>query len=186
LIGCSSSRIPTGNFLSDSIIIYDKVRLGYDDSNSKIVLRGKVSIVTDSVINFTFFGPLGVEIISGKIGSSLDLKSQFADSLTTQVNMKIFDTFGLELNRKMVENLLLFNSVKLYKQLLNSCPQNVTVGLLAKNVNIDVITLIDNNHKSTSRITFIKKERFPLEIFIEYIRRDYFLKVRLDVLSVRK
>jgi hypothetical protein len=186
LVSCSSSRITTVNFLSDSSIIYDKVKLSYNDSNNKIVLRGKFSIVKDSVINFVFWGPLGMEVISGKIGNSLALKSQFSDSLNSQVYVKIFDTFGLELNRTMVENLLLFNSANLYKLLLNSRPQNVIVQFSSKNLITDVITLIDNNNKSTSMITFIKRERFPLEIFIEYIRKDYFLKVRLEVFNARK
>jgi hypothetical protein len=186
LVSCSSSRITTVNFLSDSSIIYDKVKLSYNDSNNKIVLRGKFSIVKDSVINFVFWGPLGMEVISGKIGNSLALKSQFSDSLNSQVYVKIFDTFGLELNRTMVENLLLLNSANLYKLLLNSRPQNVIVQFSSKNLITDVITLIDNNNKSTSMITFIKRERFPLEIFIEYIRKDYFLKVRLEVFNARK
>lgn len=186
LVSCSSSRLSIGTIFLESTIIYDKVKLSYSDNFNKVILRGKVTISKDSLIKFKFFGPLGVEAVSGKFVTILELQSQFTDSLSEKISSKLYDTFGFQLERKMVENLLLFNSLKLYEQLVVTCPSTISVGLSHSGFNKSVITLVDHNRKSSSMITFVTKERFPLEIYMEYVRDDYFLKLKMDVYSLQK
>ena len=170
--------------LSGSIVAFDKVKITYSDENNSFSLKGKISVIKDSVVLFKFYGPMGIEVLSGKMDSALVLKSKYADSMPINLIEKIQKDFGVIINRKMMEYLLSFNYNEFYQQLKENVKSNLDVSMSAQNKSRQKILLIDNDTNSSYMITFIKKERFPLQILIDYKCEDKFFKFYIGVYSL--
>ena len=184
LVSCSVGKIAVSEMLSGSIVAFDKVKITYSDENNSFSLKGKISVIKDSVVLFKFYGPMGIEVLSGKMDSALVLKSKYADSMPINLIEKIQKDFGVIINRKMMEYLLSFNYNEFYQQLKENVKSNLDVSMSAQNKSRQKILLIDNDTNSSYMITFIKKERFPLQILIDYKCEDKFFKFYIGVYSL--
>ena len=184
LVSCSVGKIAVSEVLSGSTIAFDRVKISYTDENNSVSLKGKISVFKDSVVLFKFFGPMGIEVLSGKIDSVLVFKSKYADNFQINLIDKIQKDFGVRINRKMMEYLLSFNYNGFFQELKNNVKSNLDVTMSAQNNSRHIISLIENDINSSYVITFVKKDKFPLQILVDYKDPDKFFKFYIGVYSL--
>ncbi len=184
LVSCTVGKIAVSEELSGSTVAFDRVKISYTDENNSVSLKGKITVFKDSVVLFKFFGPIGVEVLSGKIDSVLVIKSKYADNIQNNLIDRIQKDFGVRINRKMMEYLVLFKYTEFFQELKNNVKSNLKVTMSVQNNSRHIISIIENDTNSSYVITFVKKNKFPLQILVDYKCPNKFFKFYIGVYSI--
>lgn len=138
----------------------------------------------DSIVIFKFYGPLGIEVLSGKYDSLFVVKNYYADSLKINLVEKLYGKTGVMIKRKMLEHMLLFDYSSLFQEIRNSVNDDIEVTMQKRTVVKSFITVKDTIGNSVCMLSFIKKEKFPLQILIDYKNLTDYFKITLDIYNL--
>jgi hypothetical protein len=132
---------PNYNFsVNDKYLTYDKVKIKVNSQKlGKVTLKGYISIVKDSSICFKFWGPLGIEVVSGRLDQRFVLKDHFNDVFHEDALQELIDKTGIVFTKRCIENILLAN--------IDSLKMNLAT------LNNNVITLNDNQRWTNRMLT---------------------------------
>ncbi len=184
LCGCAASKIATTTVFSGSKFTFDKVKFTYSDSSTEVTLKGRITVFRDSLVQFKFYGPVGVEVLSGKFDTALVLKSNYLSDNNIHLIETIKHDIGVDINGKFVELLLSFKTDQVFQEILQQRKSNFNVTLLQSTPVSKSISLVDSDTKSTYLITFVNCNKIPLRIIIERKAAVGFWKVLIEVYSL--
>ncbi|MDP4207482.1 MAG: hypothetical protein Q8928_01580 [Bacteroidota bacterium] len=182
----SSCAIKTNYIFSanDKYVTYDKVKIKVNSQKlGKVTLKGYISIVKDSSICFKFWGPLGIEVVSGRLDQRFVLKDHFNDIFHADALQELIDKTGIVFTKRCVENILLAK--------IDSLKTDLTT------LNNNVITLNDNQRwmnrmlsveniprKNLMQFSFNIKSQLLNKVSVIYSDENDHWSVEIQVLNI--
>jgi len=180
---CSSARVPLDKVLLSPTIFFDKLKVFYSNDLVSGSFKGKINVYKDSLVSFKFYGPLGIEVLSGRFDTTLILSGKFSDSIQVNFISKIQHVFGVRMNRNMIEYLFTFKYDNLFREIKSNVESNIEISNKVLHHGRYIIVMKDFNANSTSMITFVK-DKFPLQIILEFKDKKDFFKVSFEIYSL--
>lgn len=179
-VGCKGPAKLVNFSFNDKYVTFDKVKVSLDKN---IGLRGYVTIVRDSFICFKFYGPLGYGIVGGRLASTFQIIDYFNNKNIDDAISQISGKSGVVINRKVIEDILLFNTDSLKETLLQLNPRDLSMEVLERSKGKRVVI----KHAITKGefiLDYLWKTNLPKEIKIRYADLSDQWSVQIDIISV--
>ncbi len=170
--------------LSGKYVSLDKVKVRINSGNlGNIALKGYISVVHDSLLCFSFNGPLGFKILSGRFGEQFVVKDYYNDRLYNDILKELILKSGIIFNKACIENVILSKADSLSFQLkkLNGNVIEVRTSEIGRERTLTILNPVKSN---LFKFEFLLKKKMPREINIHYKGYDEDWEVKIEVISL--
>jgi hypothetical protein len=164
LNSCVSSKLVEKASVDAEYISFTKVKVKVKSSKlGNLTCKGYIYLRKDTSLCFKFFGPLSYELINGEFKHEFKIYDCYNKRLYGNVLELLKKRDGIIINLKVVENLLLANSLGFTKELLSLNEPYMELDTMGKKGEV----VIKINKSVKYQIRTVRRSLFPKTIVIE-------------------
>lgn len=184
LYSCSAVHKVPEVSLNGKYVSLDRVKMRISSANfGDVNLKGYIRVVHDSSLCFSFNGPLGFKVLSGKFGEQFIVRDYYNDRLYNDVLKDLILKSGIVFNKSCIESIVLSRNDSLSLQLikLNGTVIDVKTADLGKE---RTLTLTNRVKGNSFKFEFFLKRKLPREIHIIYQGYNESWTVKIEIISL--